>query len=168
MLVHNLGLMNTFWVYVIPGALSPFFIIITKAYLDSLPPSLREAAEIDGAGIVRIFFSVIAPLCKPIIACLIVFAAVAQWNAWADTLYFVRDPDLFPLQFRLYRMLQNNMAEAMRTARTASAGMAVQQRMTPAALRLTMTFITTMPILLVYPFMQRYFVKGLMLGAIKG
>jgi len=168
MLLSNLNLLNTFRVYVIPSAISAYFIILTKAYMDSLPSSMREAAEIDGAGIVRIFFSVIAPLCKPIIACLIVFAAVGQWNAWADTLYFVRDPDLFPMQFRLYRMLQNNMADAMRTARSASAAMSAQQRMTPAALRLTMTFLTTMPILVVYPFMQRYFVKGLMLGAVKG
>lgn len=168
-LMANLGLRNNFLIYVLPGAMSAYFIILTKTYIESLPDSLREAAEIDGAGILKIFFVVTAPLCKPIIACLVVFSAVGQWNSWADTLYYIQNADLYPLQYRLYVMLQNNMAEAMKTANaTAETARAAQQQMTPTALRLTMTFITTVPILIVYPFMQRYFIKGMLLGAIKG
>ena len=168
-LMANLGLRNNFLIYILPGALSAYFIILTKTYIESLPDSLREAAEIDGAGVIKIFFVVVAPLCTPIIACLVVFSAVGQWNSWADTLYYISNSDLYPLQYRLYVMLQNNMAEAMKNANaTAETARAAQQQMTPTALRLTMTFITTVPILIVYPFMQRYFVKGMLLGAIKG
>lgn len=168
MLIANMKLRDTFWVYVIPGAISAYFIILAKAYIDSLPDSLREAAEIDGAGIVRIYFVIVVPLCMPIIACLIVFSAVGQWNAWADTMYFVQKSDLYPLQYRLYKMLQNNMADAMRASGSASTAMAAVRQITPTSLRLTMTFVTTLPILVIYPFMQRFFTKGLLLGAVKG
>ena len=168
MLITNMGLRNTFWVYIVPGAFSAFFVILAKTYIESIPESLREAAEIDGAGILRIFFTIIVPLAMPIIACLVVFSAVGQWNAWADTLYFVTDSKLYPMQYRLYNMLQRNMAGAMSQTAGAGAGMSIAEQITPAALRLTMTFVTTMPILAVYPFMQRYFVKGIMIGAVKG
>jgi len=167
-LISDLKMLNTFWIYVIPGAVSAYFIILTRAFMESLPDSLREAAEIDGAGILRIFLAIVLPLCKPILACLAVFAAVGQWNAWADTLYYVHNANLFPLQYLLYKMLQNNMADAMRATNSASAAAFASQQMTPAALRLTMTFVTTVPILLIYPFMQRYFIKGMLLGAVKG
>ena len=168
-LMATLGLRNSFLIYILPGAISAFFIILSKTYIESMPDSLREAAEIDGAGILKIFAVVTAPLCKPIIACLVVFSAVGQWNSWSDTLFFITDANLYPLQYKLYIMLQNNMADAMRAGNsTAETARAQQQQMTPTALRLTMTFITTVPILVVYPFMQRYFVKGMLLGAIKG
>ena len=170
-LMSSLGLRDNFLIYILPGAVSAYFLILTKTYIETLPDSLREAAEIDGAGIVKIFLIVVVPLSKPIIACLVVFSAVGQWNAWSDTLYYVQNPRLYPLQYLLYKMLQNNMAEAMRAgnaADSASIARNIKQELTPAALRLTMTCITTLPILLVYPFMQRYFVKGMLLGAIKG
>ena len=167
MLISRLGLRDSFLVYIVPGVIAPFFVIIAKTYIESLPESVREAAEIDGAGIMKIFFLITVPLCKPVIACLVVFAAVGQWNSWVDTLWFIQDSDLFTLQYRLYVMLQNNMADAMR-AGTAEAARDMMSEVTPASLRLTMTFITTLPILIVYPFMQRYFTKGLMLGAVKG
>ena len=169
--IMNLGLLNNFWVYIIPGIMQPFNILLVKTFIESTPESLQEAAEIDGAGTFRIFFYVILPIIKPILATIAIFSAVGQWNAWADTLYYIQNPNLYPLQYLLYKMLQNNMAEAMRAgnaADSASIARNLRQELTPAALRLTMTCITTLPILLVYPFMQRYFVKGMLLGAIKG
>ena len=169
-LIVNLRLRDNFLVYILPGAVSTYFIILTKTFIESLPVSLREAAEIDGAGIIKIFFMVTVPLSKPIIACLVIFSAVGQWNSWADTMYYIQTPSLYTLQFKLYGMLRSNMAEAMAAdpLRIASMAMNTRDKVTPVSLRLTMTFITTLPILLVYPFMQKYFVKGMLLGAIKG
>lgn len=163
-LINRLGLKNSFLVYIIPGAISAYFIILVKTYIESLPDSLQESAEIDGAGVFTIFSKIIFPLCLPITACLIVFSAVGQWNSWVDNLYFITDNRLDTLQYLLYKQLQANMSEAVK----GSAAAASAVKITPTTLRLAMTFITVLPILCVYPFMQRYFVKGIMLGAVKG
>ena len=169
LLMKNLGLKNNFLLYVIPGAVSAFFLILVKTYIESLPASLEEAAKIDGAGIVLIFTKVILPLCLPILACCAVFSAVGQWNSWADNMFLVSDKRLQTLQFLLYQYLQSNMAEAMRSQTgAAGASVAASIKTTPQVLRLTFTFVTIIPILCVYPFMQKYFVKGIMMGAVKG
>lgn len=171
MLMKTLYLKNNFLLYVLPGAVSAFFIILVKTYIESLPPSLEESAQIDGAGVWTIFIKIIFPLSLPIIACIAVFTAVGQWNSWADNFYLVTDSRLNTLQYLLYTNLKSNMADIMRTSAsntTQGAALASTGRVTPMSIRYAITVITVIPIMLIYPFMQKYFVKGIMLGAIKG
>jgi multiple sugar transport system permease protein/putative aldouronate transport system permease protein len=168
LLISNIGLKNNFFVYILPYGVSAYYIILVKTYIESMPTAVWESAEIDGAGILCIYIKIIIPLAKPIIACIIVFAAVFQWNAWSDDMFFMmgaRARNLHCLQYLLYRNLQSNMSQALQGgSTTAMSGVKV----TPATIRMAMTFITVLPILCVYPFMQRYFTKGIMLGAVKG
>jgi multiple sugar transport system permease protein/putative aldouronate transport system permease protein len=167
LLISNIGLKNNFLVYIFPYAVSAYYIILVKTYIESMPTAVWESAEIDGAGVLRIYFSLIVPLAQPILACIIVFAAVFQWNAWSDDLFFMlgaKARNLHCLQFLLYRNLQSNMSVTQGASATVGAGV----RVTPTTLKMAMTFVTVIPILCVYPFMQRYFTKGIMLGAVKG
>ena len=169
LLIKTLGLKNNFLVYIVPGAISVFFIILIKTYIESLPSSIQEAAQIDGAGVFALFFKVIVPLILPILACCAVFSAVGHWNAWADNMFFVSDSRLQTLQYLLYKSLQSNMSQIItNNSVQAGASAAANIKVTPQAVRLTFTFVTILPILFVYPFMQKYFVKGIMMGAVKG
>lgn len=157
------GLNNTFWVYIIPGAVTPYYVILIKTFIESIPSEIEEAALIDGASISKIFFRIILPLSKPIMATIAVFSMVAEWNYWFDTHIYIMNENLYTLQYVLYTYMQ----EAQRlTEQLAKRPGAVQ--ITTLSVRMTVTFVATVPILLVYPFMQRYFTKGLMVGAIKG
>lgn len=159
MLMVKINFKNSFLLYVLPGAISAFYVVLIKTYVESLPASLEESASLDGAGTLTIFFKIILPVCKPVLACIAVFGAVWQWNSWSDNMFLVTDAKLQTLQYLLYRMMQSaSMSDAI-TGQTS---------IQPMAIRLTMTFITILPILLVYPFMQRFFVKGIMLGSVKG
>ena len=151
-MISNIGLKNNFLVYILPSAVQAYFIILVKTYIESIPGELIESAEIDGAGLVKIYFKLIIPLAKPILACIIVFAAVNQWNAWADDMYFMQG-----------RKLQSNVVSS-----TAGAAAGAAIKVSSTTLRMAMSFITVVPILCVYPFMQRFFTKGIMLGAVKG
>lgn len=166
------GLRNHFLVYIIPGAISAFYIILIKTFIEQLPSSLEESARIDGAGYFTIFRKIIVPLLKPILATVVVFSAVGNWNAWFDTYIFVSNKKLFTLQFVLLGFLQeaSRLAESMKnTVTTSSMGSIENQiQITSQSARMTITAIVIVPIMLVYPFMQRYFIKGIMLGAIKG
>jgi len=170
----RLGFQNNFWVYVIPLIVQPFSILLVKTYIESTPPSLQESAEIDGAGPVKTFIYVVLPLIKPILATIAIFAAVGQWNAFMDTVIFITDPDLWTLQFILNRFLNQTGALArLIQAAQAGAGAAdlaalVGRAQTPTSVRMTITMVVTLPILFVYPFFQKYFVKGMMIGAVKG
>ena len=167
LLITSLGLRNNFLVYILPYGVSAFYIILIKTYIESMAASVWESAEIDGAGVARIYFSIILPLAKPILACIIIFAAVFQWNAWADNLFFIsgsRGRHLNTLQYLLYINLQSALGAAFRE----TGGEAGVLNISPTTLRMAMTFITVLPILCVYPFMQRHFTKGIMLGAVKG
>lgn len=159
MLMVNINFKNNFLLYVLPGAISAFYVVLIKTYVESLPASLEESAALDGAGTITIFVKIILPVCKPVLACVAVFGAVWQWNSWSDNMFLVTDSKLQTLQYMLYRMMQSSSMSDAITGQTS---------MEPMAIRLTMTFITILPILLVYPFMQRFFVKGIMLGSVKG
>lgn len=161
-LFKTLGLYNSFFVYIIPGAVAVFNMILVKTSIEQLPASLEESAKLDGAGYFVIFVKIIFPLSIPIIATIALFGAVGQWNSWSDTLIFTTNRDLRSLQYVLYEMLK----EASNIAKDALEGKKI--RTTPAAVKMTVTMVVTVPILLVYPFLQRYFVKGIMIGAIKG
>ena len=168
----NIGLVNNFWVYIVPAIVQPFFVILAKTYVESIPSALQEAAEIDGAGVLRIFIQIILPISLPILATIAIFAAVGQWNSFYDVLIYVSKESLQPLQYILYKYINqsNSLAMLIRNSTGLSgqtiASLATQQ--TPTSVRMTVSVIVVFPILLVYPFFQRYFVKGIMIGAVKG
>lgn len=169
--MNNLHLTNNFLGYILPTLVSPFFIILTKTYVESTPKELQDAAEVDGAGTLRIFFSVMLPIIKPILATVAIFAAVGQWNSFQDTLLLVTDTKLYTLQFILYQYI--NQASSLATIISAtSSSEAIEQLLattqTATSVRMTVTILVVTPILLVYPFFQRFFVKGIMIGAVKG
>lgn len=168
--MKNLGLTNNFLAYIIPGIISPFSLVLFKTYVESIPPSLEESAQLDGAGYIKRYFHLIIPLCEPIIATLAVFSAVGQWNSFTDTLFLMTDTKLYSLQYTLCQYLNesNALAESLRQA--ASDGMQVNLSavLTPTSVKMTVSMVAVIPILLVYPFFQRYFVNGIMIGAVKG
>ena len=164
--ISKIGLKNNFLVYIIPAAVQAYFIILIKTYIESIPGELVESAEIDGAGLVKIYVRIILPLSKPIMACIAVFAAVNQWNSWADDMYFMQGRkanNLHCLQYVLYTKLQSNIVTS-----EAGAAAGALPKVSSQSLRMVMSFITIVPILCVYPYMQRFFTKGIMLGAVKG
>lgn len=166
----NLRLLNNFLVYIIPAIVSPYNIILVKTYIENIPSALEDAAQIDGAGYLARFARVVLPVCIPILATITVFSAVGQWNSFQDTLYLITDSNLYTLQFILYRYM--NEADALASIIKSSessemlANLAVTQ--TSTSIKMTVSMITVLPILLVYPYFQRYFVKGIMIGAVKG
>ncbi|NLO83032.1 MAG: carbohydrate ABC transporter permease [Clostridiales bacterium] len=167
-LIQKLGLRNNFLVYILPGAVSAFNLILVKTYIEQIPSSLEEAAMVDGADYFRIFLKIIFPVSMPIIATIAVFTAVGQWNSFSDNLFFVSNPKLQTLQMTLYKVLANvSEVGANVTTEDIRRNIRVVQP-TSTTIRMTITMIVTLPILFVYPFLQRYFVKGIMLGAIKG
>ena len=161
------GLRNSFWLYVVPGIVTAYYVILIKTYMEQLPKELEESAKIDGAGIFTIFARIIFPLSKPIIATIAVYAIVGQWNAWTDNYFLVTDAKLQTLQMVLYNYLnQANRFQNMSSAALDSA--AAVSMITPTSVKMCITVIVVIPIMCVYPFLQRYFVKGIMMGAVKG
>lgn len=169
--MKNLHLTNTFWVYVIPTIIQPFNIILVKTYVESLPRALQEAAEIDGAGIFKTFYKIILPTCTPILATVAIFSAVGQWNSYQDTLIYITDQKLYSLQYLLYTYINqaSSLAAMVRNSGTAaisSAALATQQ--TGTSIQMTVSVVVVLPILCIYPMFQRFFVKGIMIGSVKG
>ena len=169
MLMRHLGLINTFWVYIIPGIVNAFNVILVRSYIDGLPYSLQESAKIDGANDFVIFLKIILPLCKPVLATVALFVAVGHWNNWFDTyLYNSMNENLTTLQYELTKIMQNvtmgsNNPNAWRTA----TGEEVARMVSPESIKMAVSVVTMVPILLVYPFVQKYFIKGMSLGAVK-
>lgn len=169
--MKNLGLTNNFWVYILPVAVQPFYIILCKTFVESIPKELEDAAEIDGAGTLRIFFQIIIPIIKPILATVAIFAAVAQWNSFQDTLLLVTDDKLYTLQYVLYNYLnQASSLKALVNNSSSAEAMAASlaHASTATSIRMTVTIVVVTPIILVYPIFQRFFTKGIMIGAVKG
>jgi len=168
MLIRGLGLMNNFLVYILPGLISPFNVIVIKSYMEGIPPDLEESAMIDGANDFLIFWKIILPLCAPVIATISLFIAVGHWNSWFDTyLYCGGNKNLTTLQYELQKILANAAASSTTIDYYSNLDPTRTMRVTPQSLRMAMTIITTLPIVLVYPFFQKYFIKGMTLGAIK-
>lgn len=166
-----LGLTNTFLVYIIPAIVSPYNIILVKTYVESIPGEIEESAFIDGAGYWTIFYKIIWPLSKPILATIAIFGAVGHWNSFQDSLiYNSNSPELYTLQHRLYVYLNqsSNLSAMMNGATSSSDSTALANSLNTKVIQYTISMITIIPIMLVYPFMQRYFEKGIMLGAVKG
>jgi putative aldouronate transport system permease protein len=164
LLYKNLHLTNSFWVYVIPGMISAFNMLVIRTYMNGISESLTEAAQLDGAGYTTIFTKVISPLCKPVYATIALFVAVYQWNSWFDAMLYNRMSDQYTtLQYELMKLLssvtnQGTSAEAMKNA---------QGAVTPTSVRAAATILTMLPIICIYPFLQNYFVAGLTLGGVK-
>ena len=165
-----LGLTNTFWVYIIPAIVSPYNIILVKTYVESIPHEIEESAFMDGAGYWTIFHKIIWPLSKPILATITIFGAVGHWNSFQDSLiYNANSPSLYTLQHRLYVYLNSSSnLSALMNGASAGDSAAVAGMLNTKVIQYTISMVTIIPILLVYPFMQRYFEKGIMLGAVKG
>lgn len=160
------GLLNNFWVYVIPGIVSAYNCILVKTYVEQMPIALEESAMIDGANTVTIFVKIILPLALPMAATIAIYASVGQWNAWFDNqIYTVANKSITTLQFLLYNYL--NEAEQL-LEQMKEMGEESELMLTPRGVRMTVTMVTVIPILCVYPFMQRYLIKGIMIGAVKG
>lgn len=169
--MQMLGLTNTFWAYIIPGIVSVYNIIMVKTYIESIPAELEESASIDGASYMTIFVKIIWPLSKPILATIAIWCAVGHWNSFQDSLVLMSGaPKLKTLQERLYIYLNqsSNLAASMGTATTGLSETQRQEMLNTKSIQYTVAMVTAIPILCVYPFMQKYFVKGLMLGAVKG
>ena len=162
-MLSNLGMLETVWVLIIPNCLSVYNMIIMRSSFYSIPESLREAAEIDGAGPIRTLVQIYLPLSKPVLATLALFYAVGRWNGFSDALLYIKKTrDLYPIQLYLYNILQN----------ASSGEAAAQEGFTmpglSETLKMASVMFATVPILLVYPWLQRYFVAGVTIGAVKG
>lgn len=168
-LMKDLHLRNNFLVYIVPGIVSAWNIMVVRSYIDGLPHSLIESAKIDGASELRIIFSIIFPLSLPVLATVTLFVAVAQWNSWFDTmLYCSTNPNLSTLQYELQKVLQSSQKLSTQASFGEGLQGGARNTVTPNSLRATMTIIAITPILFAYPYLQKYFVKGLTLGGVKG
>lgn len=170
--MKSYGLLNNFWVYILPLMISAYNIVLIKTFVEQLPASLEESARLDGAGYLTVFTKLILPLSKPIIATVAVFVAVGQWNSWFDNHIYTRGNEaLTTLQYLLYNYLNEaqRLADQIKNT-TNAAGMSqlVSNSISPKGIRMTITVLASLPIFMVYPFMQKYFVKGIMVGAVKG
>lgn len=168
LLLRQLGFMNSFWVYIIPGMVSAFNMLVIRTYMNSLPDSLEESAMMDGAGYFKIFTRIIVPLCKPVFATIALFIAVGQWNSWFDTMLYNRMADnLTTLQYELMKLL-SSVSQLSGDANTSSITSSVTSvQVTTKSVRAAATILTCLPIVALYPFLQRYFVTGLTIGGVK-
>ena len=167
--MKTIGLTNNFWGYIFPTVVQPFYIILCKTYCESVPQALQDAAEIDGAGTLRIFFRIMLPVIKPILATIAIFAAVNQWNAFQDTLLLMRDKKLYTLQYVLYQYItQASSIKISSSTTTTDIAGALATAATATSIRMTVTVVVVIPVMMIYPFFQRFFTKGIMIGAVKG
>lgn len=165
MVVKGLGLLDSFWVYIFPLALSVYNVILIRTYIESLPESLIESARVDGANDLRIYWKMILPLAKPILLTVGLFVAVQQWNSWFDASIFTKSQALKPMQTVLVEILQQYTSGGSVTEQMSQAMSG--RGVSPDSIRMAGTMVTTVPIILLYPCIQGYFVKGMLLGAVK-
>ncbi|MBB6731243.1 ABC transporter permease subunit [Cohnella zeiphila] len=165
-LMRDLHMIGTFGIYVLPGIVSAFNVFVIRSFIDGLPYALQESAKLDGANDFQIYYKVILPLCKPVLATIALFLAVGQWNSWFDTyLYNGNKPSLTTLQYELMKILDSTQqGSAMSNSNDLAK---LMQQVSPESIKMAITIVVTVPILVVYPFLQRYFVGGMTLGAVK-
>lgn len=163
----GLGLTNSFWVYVIPGMLGAFNMLVMRTYMLGISDSLEESAQLDGAGYMTIFIKIISPLCKPVYATVALFIAVGQWNSWFDAMLYNRMSDQYTtMQYELMKLL-SSVTNQGATAETMQNAVEAAGAVTPTSIRAAASIITMLPIVCLYPFLQRYFVAGLTIGGVK-
>ena len=163
MILKSLGLLNNFLVFILPNLLSVYNMILVRNYIDGMPEAIFESAKIDGANDLVVFFRMVLPLAKPIIMTVALFVAIGHWNSWFDAYLYTNSQDL--------KTMQSILVEILNQYQTSEAGASAADRMTqsitPDSIRMAATMVTTIPIILVYPFVQKYFVQGIMLGSVK-
>ncbi|TYP76634.1 carbohydrate ABC transporter permease [Paenibacillus methanolicus] len=164
LVVNYLKLNNTFWVLLLLPMINVFYILVMKSFMRSIPAAITESAKIDGAGDFTIFIRLILPLCKPALATIGLFVALAYWNDWYYSLLFISDQKLYPLQYYLYKIIGN--VDALKIVAEKSGNKVPD--LPGEGLKMALTMVVTGPIIFLYPFIQRYFVKGLTIGAVKG
>ena len=166
MVLKGIHMLNTFWVFIFPMMMSVYNMILIRSYIESMPDSLFEAAKIDGANDLVVFVKMVIPLSKPILMTVALFVAINQWNSWFDAYLYTSDQALKPMQSILVEILNQYQtgASTSQAMSNAKAGVTV----TPDSIRMAATMVATLPIIMVYPFVQKYFEKGIMLGAVKG
>ena len=164
LLYKTLHLTSTFWVYVIPGMVGAFNMLVMRTFMEGIPDSLEEAAQIDGAGYATIFVKILSPLCKPMYATVALFIAVGQWNSWFDTMLYNRmSSEYTTLQYELMKLLSSVTSQSSKADPNSTEG----ANLTPVAVRSAAPMVTMAPIVCLYPFLQRYFVAGLTIGGVK-
>jgi putative aldouronate transport system permease protein len=163
-LVKTLGLLNNMWSLILPLAISPFNLIILRTSLSSVHESLTESALLDGASYIQILIRIILPLSMPIIATLSLFYSVGRWNTFQDALFYISKPTMYTIQLLLANIVMNNTSPEIFMSEGSAAG----ERIVPAAITAATVIVATLPILLLYPWLQRYFIKGVMIGSVKG
>jgi putative aldouronate transport system permease protein len=164
LVIKSLHLTNTFWVYIFPVTVNAFNMILMKTYIESLPPSLEESVLIDGGTEIDAYFSVIFPMCLPVNAAIVLFSCIQHWNSFIDTqLYNAMRPALYTMQYVLYNALAVQMQQSLEEAKARMA----QNTVTSQSLKMAITVLTVIPIMCVYPFLQKYFVSGLLVGSVK-
>ncbi|MDQ0900907.1 putative aldouronate transport system permease protein [Paenibacillus sp. V4I7] len=171
LLIRDLGMVGSFWVYIIPGMIGVFNLIVIRSFIEGLPDGILEAARIDGASDFAMFMRIVLPLIVPVLATVSLFSAVGQWNSWFDVfLYNSSNDNLSTLQYELMKILQNTNTQTSQSAAEVFAGSANAGAVTvtPTSIRATMTIVVSVPIIIVYPFLQKYFVKGMTVGGVKG
>jgi len=168
-LIKNLGLLNSFWVYVIPTMVSAFNFLVIRTFLKSIPESIIESVRIDGGSDYTIFFRIILPLSTPVLATVALFVAVGAWNSWFDTLIYTSSKvKLHTLQYKLMEFLQSSQAQSRGAGDICAMALSQQSNMvTPMSIRAAITVVAAAPIIVVYPFIQKYFVIGMNLGSVK-
>ncbi len=164
-----LKLGNTVWIYIFPSLVNAFYIIVFRTFFQGLPESLQESAKIDGASELRIFFQIILPLSKPVLATIALFNVIDRWNNWYTSLLYIRDQELYTLQYLLQRILReadfiNNLAAENMSV----VGNLIQTRMPTESMRYAMLVVAAGPMIMIFPFFQKYFSRGLTIGAVKG
>lgn len=161
MVVRSLGMLNTIWAVTIPGCISAYYVIVARSFFETIPDSLEESAKIDGANDFQILVRIMIPLAKPILATLTLFYAVAHWNNFFAPLIYLNDKDMYPLQIMLRSMLiEGNVADYAGAVDTGTL-------MVSTSIKYTCIIVTSLPIICIYPFLQKYFIKGMTLGAVK-
>jgi putative aldouronate transport system permease protein len=163
---NKLGLINNFWVYVVPSLVSVTNLLMMRTFFESIPDSLQESAKLDGCGYFKIYAKIIMPLSKPVVAVIALYVAVGHWNDWFSGAFYMRSSDLWPVQ----TVLQQMLSKAMASKEVTTVAQAIAQNahtVTSDSLKMAAVVITTVPILCVYPFIQKYFTKGVMIGAVK-
>lgn len=165
----NIGMLNNFWVYILPGMFSVYNMIIIRSYLSSIPSSLAESARVDGANDITIAFRIIMPLSKPVLATVALWLAVAHWNDWTTTLYYVTDRNLYKLQYVLMQVMKETekIQAIIKDAEMNGIMLNITPKVTTESIRSAQLILTTIPIVCVYPFVQKYFISGVTLGAVK-
>ncbi|MFC5651053.1 carbohydrate ABC transporter permease [Paenibacillus solisilvae] len=167
MILKSVHLIDTFSVYIIPNLMNVFFVIIVRTFMQELPGEVEESARMDGANDLQIYWRIIMPICLPVLVTIGLFSAINQWNSWFDSHVFTYKPELKTLQAVLVKILNQYQTQDFTSSRDQMADSVKRMAVSPDSIRMAATMVATLPIILIYPFLQRYFVKGLTLGAVK-